>query len=69
MRVCRLPENTPQAVLQCCSISGKGGVHHKIAAAEAVGIFDLAHKVRYAFFFGKALINDDGSDVNQIADL
>ena len=69
MRVCRLSENPAQTILQCCSISGKGGVHNKIATAETVGISDLAHKVRNAFFFGKALINCDGSDVNQIADL
>ena len=68
-RVCRLPENTPQAVLQGCAVSGKGGVHNKIAAAETVGILNLANEVRNAFFFGKALINGDCSDVNQIADL
>ena len=32
-----------------------------------VGISNLANKVRNAFLFGKALINGDGSDVNQIA--
>ena len=69
MRVCHLPENTAQAVLQCCSVSGEGGVHNKIAAAETVGVFNLANKVRNAFLFRKALINGDGSDVNQIADL
>ena len=67
MRVCRLSENPAQTVLQCCSISGKGGVHHEISTAETVGISDLAHKVRNPLLFGKALINGDGSDVNQIA--
>ena len=67
MRVCRLSENPAQTILQCRSISGKGSVHHKITAAEAVGIPDLANKVRNAFLFGKALINGDGSNVNQIA--
>lgn len=69
MRVCHLPENTPQAVLQRCAVSGEGGIHDKIAAAETVGISNLANKVRNAFLFGKALINGDSSDVNQIADL
>ena len=68
MRVCRLPENTSQAVLQGCAVSGEGGVYHKIAAAETVWVFYLANKVRNAFLFGKALINGDRSDINQIVE-
>lgn len=69
MRVCRLPENTPQAILQGCTVSGEGGVYHKIAAAETVWVFYLANEVRNAVLFGKAFINGNSSDVNQIIGL
>ena len=59
------PYEGDEAFLEDNAVSGKAGVYHEIAAAEAVGIFDLADKGGDAFFLGKIFVYGYFPDVHQ----
>ena len=65
-RVCRLPQNPLQTVLQRLAVVGKSGVHHELAAAKAVRILNLPDKRRDALLPGQGLVNRDIPDVDQL---
>ena len=43
----------------------KCGVYHKLAAAKAIGVFDLVKKGRDPFLLGEVSVYRDFTDVNQ----